>query len=121
MEIFPFLYSMGGSGGSALAVQGRSTGGGSGFPSRPGLASGASASPLGKMDSRGTDGETVPLTAALARAGITGRPPLVVKDGGGVVTAGGGGEDDGLSCGGNGELVEEDVFPVELLEDENPA
>jgi hypothetical protein len=58
--------------------------------------------------------------AALARAGITGRPPLVVKDGGGVVTAGGG-EDDRLSGGGATELLEDVVFPAGPLEDENPA
>jgi|GEM_PF-6140921 hypothetical protein len=52
---------------------------------------------------------------------MTGRPPLVVKEGGGVVTAGGGGEDEGISGGGEGELLEDEVFPVELLEDENPA
>jgi hypothetical protein len=59
--------------------------------------------------------------AALARAGITGRPPLVVKDGGGVVTAGGGGEDDRLSGGGTGELLEDVVFPAGPLDDEKPA
>ena len=73
------------------------------------------------MDSRGTDGEAVPFMAALARAGITGRPPLVVREGGGVVTAGGGGEEDGISGGGDGELLEDEVFPVGPLEDENPA